>query len=45
MKTKYAAILLGGLLVAATLVLTLCSTGEAPEGFDPTCIPSETQEC
>lgn len=36
MKTKHAAILLVGLLVAAALVLTFCSTGEAPPGFDPT---------
>lgn len=41
MKTKYAVVLLVGLLVAAGLVLTLCSTGEGPEGFDPTEIKSE----
>lgn len=36
MKPLYAGILLGALLIAATITLTLCSTGEAPPGFDPT---------
>jgi len=43
MKAKYAAILLGGLLVAATLLLVFCSDGKAPDGFDPTQVPNDSQ--
>lgn len=43
MKSKYAAMLLVGLLVGAGLWMAFCSTGEAPEGFDPTELKNETE--
>lgn len=39
MKTKYAIIVLGTLLVIAAVALVRCNSSEAPAGFDPTEYP------
>jgi hypothetical protein len=40
MNSKYAAATFCVLLITAAILFKFCSTGEAPENFDPTAIES-----